>query len=334
MKKTQFINIILFVLNIFLVVSCKRAEKISYPQTLKELKAGEITLSKEFLLPTKILIVRDKLIVFDEKNDYYFYVFDKNDYKFLYSFGKKGKGPSEFIDINPNTVQEYKNMVVFIDINNLYFYNVEKDRFKLIKEYTITLIDGQPINYPCIINDSIFICLNMGPDKKFELVKYNYINNKFNFFSLYPKKIDKSRNLGLYTKYIVKNDINNSIAGFYTNVDLVRFYKYDKNKYKIYKEIYGKEFNSNIRKIYRVNPFVYGEFIYVQNVNYQKKDFLKYFQNNNSIIEKWNWYGEIVEIIKINRPILVYCIDKDRSKIIALTLIEEKNNKIYEFNLK
>ncbi len=118
---------------LLLVVSCIPSERGNiklikkFPKE-KYLSGELIKLEKNPLLVNDFIVV-DSLIIAESayiENDTIFSVYNKNTFRYLNSFGQKGRGPKEFLEENPIITGQYKmrNNDICIWLGDLFSYKL------------------------------------------------------------------------------------------------------------------------------------------------------------------------------------------------------------------
>ena len=164
----------------------------------------ELCADSEIGTISKVKIFKDILFVFDKIYAKKVLAFDlKNNGKYLFSIGKKGKGPDEFIKISDFSIDESKKQILVTDVSRkrISFFDLEG---KFINQSKLKF---NPINVECDEKYYYFLKMIEG-DNDFGIVvldkNFNLINN------LFPSNIHPvySYNKQCFLKYDNKIKIN------------------------------------------------------------------------------------------------------------------------------
>lgn len=190
---------------------CSRQSAITYEGTITAGQTERLlstVLNKSFLFssPEDMMISDSLLIVHDSyQQAECFHIFRKSDGTFIKSFGRKGRGPGEFMDINSANTNyngsitaydpNYKKIVVFDIIDIL------QDRKPYFKEYTVT-------NAPNFITQMLLYkdeFIAKGNDDKLRYGFWDPTNETFhNIYTDYPQLSNEDEDNWALTEYAVK----------------------------------------------------------------------------------------------------------------------------------
>ena len=193
-------NIILFFIIVSIALSCnqlndKRKEIRSFPESI--LLSGE-TIEDIHLQEVRTIRIIDSIIVIlNKKGDYFFEYYNCNDYKLLGKYGKKGKGPGEFID--PNLIGEFYRKVGKRTILNIYDWKRRRMSYIDINESIHNSsyicksdrIKNNLVNISDIIldNDSTIIIIpDLDGTSRFEI--YNKLQNTIKHVPFIPQIVN------------------------------------------------------------------------------------------------------------------------------------------------
>ena len=189
----RFVYLFIFYI-IFLWYSCSYHENRElneiFPKTIK-LEAEKITI-REIIKAGLILVLDDYLVVQNEyiPNEDCFFIYSLDSYKFLYSFGKLGQGPDEYIA--HRLIQNSKNNILSIfdqasrEIDNFRLTDTEP---VFIERNRIEDDRREPFQEFSYLNDSLILLLRWD----YELCSYNI--NDSRFISTFSFETDIKRKL-------------------------------------------------------------------------------------------------------------------------------------------
>lgn len=163
----------------------------------------------EVIQPEDIIITDNYVIIqnafYNEQN--LFYVYSSDSLRFLYSFQKRGTGPTEIIA--PSLIQNTtNNTIAIIDHSSfkILYYKLNNKKAELCKEDKLIVNTRQPLQEVYFCNDSILL--------------YSTIDNKIQTYNLNSKKIIDSFSFKSNIKALMGNKYNISFDSFhlgYTN---------------------------------------------------------------------------------------------------------------------
>ena len=188
----------LFIFSLLLLVSCKEKQidsVLDYFNTTQLLKHQVLSISNDYdylLNPEGILVVNDLLVLY-EYQTFKFFVIDPVQKKVLKSWGAQGDGPGEIIGIMDFYNHYAGNGMNAWDTMLRRLYHCSYECLKDSAEAKFQDIIGNTANkrlfdkfFPNVfqMNDSLFLCLGGGGNKRFELIDTN--NNQSYETGEYP----------------------------------------------------------------------------------------------------------------------------------------------------
>ena len=173
-------NICIFIL-VCLLASCQEKKKDNLQVPVKEMVCecqkeiqccDSVEISQVFRL-YHWKIMDDKIVFCSNNLDDFISVYSYPQLKFLYSFGKTGQGPGEFVTKNWGNNKE-PGFITLYDImkSSLYKYKIENSEFALECKYSLLKDDDnlcRPFTKIIQMNDSVFIMKEDGRDTKLHL---------------------------------------------------------------------------------------------------------------------------------------------------------------------
>lgn len=337
--------LITFVLLATLFISCVKEEKIVFSKFPREIKLvhKEITTPNVLFMVGEMELLDSALIILNLKDDKFFQIFTFPDLKYLGGFIEKGRGPNEEVSINPYIRHVSGNKLMFktlvaVKIAQL---NMNIRKLNIIKTIHIPgeLIN---INHPFII-DNILYGYNVSRKTNKEFVGYEQATNSiFDFGPSYPKvgkKIPSKFRNNIFAKAITVKPDQSSFASVYDLFPLLRIYSRNGN---LVKETYynnGQIFPSavmshptqeeankvmqNYRKIKASNQYIYalynGKTIGESNIEFNK-DGLGGLRDISNEIHVWDWNGNPIMKILLDKEIFSFCITPDDKSIICTSI--------------
>lgn len=277
-------------------------------------------------------------MVFEQRSENMFKVFDFPSFQYLYSFGNRGRAGDEI-----NSTIGSSNIInsEFIEINDngkLRFIHVTDSTAKIIKNKTLPLADLKtPVNRLGKICDSVYYFDNIFENNTTEeFIKVNTISNEQNLFGLYPnwikEKMTATEKYSRYLKSSVYNNFNNRIAAFYYHFPVLKIFNAKDGS--LVTETHINSSNSslgnieNSKKIYFTEPYVSDDYIYVMWIGKEKTAVDDNLRPN---ILVFNWEGQLVANYRLDSPIVTFTISEKSNKIYCTSFYGE--NIIYEYEL-
>ncbi len=191
-------QLFILLLMISLFYGCNKQQN-SNVKIIAAKKPAKLLISKkqkidaECLMPFMILIVKDKLVIYNEVKENRFSVFDLNNYSLLYQFGNFGAGPEEFQFIDRNSIREYKGELTLLDQYRLKKISLGDKKMNIVSSTLIpskatnlsgfTLVDDSLFvtdNRSIKTNDEIFVQSLFNQNKRVGIGTFPFFNNKIN----------------------------------------------------------------------------------------------------------------------------------------------------------
>ena len=291
------------------------------------------------LRATKIITTNKNLIVFDFQENDIFKVFELPTEKFLFSYGKTGKGPKEFNCVYGKTLMPIGDDFVFQDMLKLKTVAIGNNTLNVIKEQWLKP-QSNPINGLVRLNDSLII-IDANKNDKFENTCLNLNNdNEIYNFNINDDDLNighNSKKEQAYIKASTTKPDGSKIAIFYIYLNEFKIFN---NHFELMKKIYInnkrldnkfsiKNFQDNI--IYNGCPYSTNKYIFVVNPNCSRNTINKDINNYKPEISVWDWNGNPIAHYKINKAISCLAISEQYQKIYAVSLSDM--NSIFEVKI-
>ena len=222
---------------ILLFTSCKdksQIKNVSLPDAV-DLISTPIKIDVNLLVPSRIFIKENKLIVFERDDTDMFKVFDFPSFRHLYSFGNRGRGPNEFVHLVTgsdiiNTDTEFVEVFEQIKLNYVKF----TDTLAYIHSSVPIPRFRQPINRFRKLNDSIYFYLNwLDGDDENQFTRFNLNTGERTYFAPFPDW-DKTvttpeKKFGTYNQIISYDFTHKKILVFYFYFPVFSIFDFDGN---------------------------------------------------------------------------------------------------------
>lgn len=322
----------------------------------KELKGIENPLSGSSC-PMDIQIVDSLIIIRDKCDEFFYHVYNKNTLKLVGKFGRKGKGPSEYLFPSMTTQSIKKG-----DSSYIYIYDTSVNRIdainileavnrvnyypKTLKINKKDIREFAPLYSAVIVADSLIIGSTQNHLNKGRFFQYEITNGKISYQPYYPQvKITPHRLMlsHLYAcKMALKPDGENIavVSRYLKRIDILD--KKGQYKRSIDFETLDEEpdFSSAQRipplksHFYFDNVAVSKKFIYTVDIDKKPIDNVTNMEPTRDYIflYKIDWEGNYIEGIKLTPRVLHIAVDEQNHKIYGVNEAYEKNS-LFVYNM-
>ena len=298
----------------------------------KEIEITVIETAPVILAPEEMFIMNDQIWVFQSKKDTLFDVFALPNCNYLFSTGRKGQGPDEFIFPIGKTIQTNDSGFTILDANFIKFVSCQSNGALHIT-HSIKTFDHLAVNGFIRLNDSLvcaFTGCATGSSNDFEYQMKNLYSKKVIEFSSYPKLTTKEyegeQRCQIYYKHLTANPNERKMAAFYSFFKYFRIYSYDGvlEKEGFVKIPPYKYQSENVegwtkRKIYYGKPVATEKYIYVPCMGNE--------------IQVWDWNGNPIIQFSLNQTFCTFAVSENRKKIYLISANEDDYNKIFTFDI-
>lgn len=332
--KMRYCTIAIF----FCIVGCNQPNTSIHYNSFEEydsLNAVSQEIPPVMLYPKNIFLCNNNIVVFNEKMDTIFQVFNQDNFSYKYSFGIRGQGPNDFILPSTQGVEITQKDFAILDVKT-----IKKISFKEDMPVIQTNLISAPFEYFngfIKLSDSLYCC-DAGFEEKHEFM-FVYPNGSFQKWGEYPEDIERlgsrlARNQA-YNKISVAKPDGKRFASFYCSQRRCRIYD-DSGKllYDIlldippFEELPNKE--SNERYIHTIAVYATEQCIYTLNLD-MKVDEIN-ARKKYPTIQVFSWDGKPLKQYWLNVFISAFTIDEERNMIYAI--FAEDDSHIYRFKLK
>lgn len=300
-----------------------------------------ITLPDRIIMPLKIFIIGDKLLVEDYTQKEIFKVFRLPEYQFLYSWGFIGEGPEEYIHVNPESTSISNGTFEFLDLGKIRSFKLDEEGPVELDIRNLPSL-GSPANNLEKISDSIYIANTpIFSDDEYEHMVFDLSSNKIiKKFGRFPEekirfRSQNEKHIAFHTSSTA-NNFTGRYASFYTYFKRFKIYQDNgellnevvlrpdgEKKYSI------KDAKQNI--IYFAEPYSSNSYIYVLLIGKSVNDLESDEEDYNPILTIWNWNGNPVAQYKLNKPVTSFTISEERQTLYGVSYL--KMDELYEFKL-
>lgn len=309
-----------------------------------ELNASTIKLNEglSILQPGAMVNVNDThLLISDVEEEEIFKVFRLPDLEYLYSWGKKGRGPDEFQFVPVTIVNTESNTVNFYDISRktLRYYNLLDTTLVGLGEKSFSY-EGQQNVFTDItmVTDSLFIA-DYGNQET---------NDDFEFIGLEPNSEKSLFKIGEYPskdlagferhfadfKTSVSSPNGKKFGYFYLYHDLFKIFDLETREIKevkIYDDRLADKQIEQGKFQYRSVKWASNDYLYVLGLNEDRDVISEQLDEFLTSLEIWTWDGEMIFRAKFDRPIHDFTVTEKGGKIIAYSQLN--SSELYLYNL-
>jgi len=329
------------VLLFLLFFACNPRNKIEkvvndFPR-VDTLRMQDIDIPGILLSPTHLFVAKNYLVVYQMERDPYFYFFDLPSGNFVFSGGNLGQGPNDFIKPDArffySTENGFKifenngNAIKELEIQDKNLITVHKE---IIKPYQNMAIS----NLLILPNHKICYANTLMGNSEYYISDPNGENPQAigQFPDWYTKSDEDEMNLFIYIKNEVVNPANGKFMAFYAYFRKFRLFDINGN---LLKEVsvntpgkfpqYTKDRSKS--SIAYSFPWTDGTYVYVICKNKKIAD----KKPNRTELQVWDWDGNPVAQLWLDKPIDYFTISLDYNKLYAVD--SEVENKIYVCDL-
>jgi hypothetical protein len=299
----------------------------------------------EFLNPASIINLNDRyLILNDFRPDNFFHVFSLPGVKYLYSWGKQGRGPDEFLQ-NPVYIDKNEDELIVFDgmLQTLRYFSVNDTT--LIKSREVSLAyEGQvePLNRIRRIHDTLYAVdygssiqeetnhehMALEPGEEIPLFTFGeYPNTNLEGFDRYSEFLKTN---------IAKPD-GSRFAAFYIAHNMFKIYNSGGDLLALIEvtDPYLQNVPKNDeRYLYRSTAWASDDYIYLLGLNAERE--IIYGDSESPIktsLEIWDWDGRPVYRAMFDRRIDSFTVSEKHGKIVGFSKMAGGETMLLEYDL-
>lgn len=336
-----------YVLIVLILNACNNPPAKNYADfmTEKNIQLDEHNIPAVLGQPIDMLVVNDLIIVLDSKTDKFFHVFLKDNYNYIGSFIRKGRGPCEETYIRP-----------FFKVHTIdKFYYESDDDLKMAK----IKMDNDSLNI--IIHDRYNLPTSILTDNDFFLVDefifssmsqraaskdYFVLNNETGELSewgesipLSGQKVNADLIPWINQKVTTVNSNDDLIASVFNLLPILRIYSLENEKLMIELQMSDASNNREIiladqllkrskevinyyHRIKSTDNYIYALYGGFSVAGYFKEGETPHLFDWSREIHIWKWDGTPVMKLKLDRPVFSFEITSDNKKVIATSVVD------------
>lgn len=294
----------------------------------------------ELLKPIQLENIDNKyLVVIDQTQEDVFQVFKLPELKYLYSWGRMGRGPDEFSLASFQTINIRNNQlgIYFPGLRLMKFYSITDTTLDLAKKFSLSYQKQRmPLNNLQRLNDSVYVALyGLALNTNIEFVALTPNESKPLFtFGVYPKsKLEGPKRVQAYRKATVAKPDGSKFAAFYFHHNKFKIFHYNGSLIKKINIVdsYIPVKNKPRGFIYRAVLYANNNYIYVLAPYATKQDLLNNPKEFKPTVEIWNWEGEPISRFKLDKLIHQFTVSEKYNKLYGISVYETQE--IYEYDL-
>lgn len=312
---------------------------LPFEDTLVASEIVALSDNSELLRPFRILNVNDNYLVISELLPVkIFKVFELSSAKFLYIWGKQGRGPNEFRAI-PGDIMTSGNDLIIYDpiINKLRTFEV-KDSSVIPKKDMILSYKDQldPLNRIQRMNDTLFF-VDYGTsieksNKEHVALKPNEEDTLFTFGEYPDSELKETERYFNFLKTNISKPDGSLFVVFYLYQNVIKIYN---TKGDLVREIKIADtyipHQQTEDYLYRSAASASEKYIYTLGLNNSSENL---YESSDSVhktsVEIFNWNGNQLYRAKFDRLISGFTISEKHSKIYAYSILEPQKLFIYD----
>lgn len=163
---------------------------------------------EEKIIPTNIVVTKNRIVLFSTRsNDYFCFIYNKQDLKLLAKTARKGKGPNEISQMGTFSISPDDNRLYIQDIikNSIYVVDIDsavtQSAYHPKEYFKIPMSELNPIFQILCLNDSLFAIAGYNSGK-YLLTIINSKGKTVKNIGLSPVEIKEKER---YNPYIIYN---------------------------------------------------------------------------------------------------------------------------------
>lgn len=293
MKIKQFIFLILVHFGMLITwVSCQTLVNVAIPDA-KSVSLDSIRIERDIYVPMKMIVVGNKVVVYERKDESMFSVFALPDFNYLYSFGEKGHGPNELLTIDNSFAVSDDGFRLFEIETNMVKRAVIADTSAHIMKDRRLKTSRLGLNRIGYLSDNAFVYLS--DDETHEYCRLSDEGQE-TYFGEYPEGLlaeDRGMpKMFTYNKHVAGKPDGSRFAAFYAYMRLCRVYdKEMKLLHDTLVEVPESKDAVNV-VVYPEPPFVTDDYLYIIHT-----------ADDRCELEVWDWNGQLTALYQLDKPI-------------------------------
>ena len=340
------LTVFLFFLIVIVLNACNRPPATNNADfmTAKNIQLDEHNISALLGQPIDMLLVNDLIIVLDLKTDRFFHVFLKDNYTYMGSFIRKGRGPGEETFIRPYFKKHTNDKFYYRSADDLKMAKIKMDNDSLdiiIQDrYNLPKSMLNNVDY-FLVDEFIFSSTSKTAASK----DYSVLNKETGELSEWGESIPLSDKVNpdliptIDQKLTTIHSNDSLIASVFNILPIFRIYSLENEKLinnlqmsdaSNNREIILNDQVQNRRKelinyyhrIKSTDDYIYALYGGFSPSDHFKEDEKPHLFDFSTEIHIWKWDGTPVMKLKLDRRIFSFEITPDNKKIIASSVVD------------
>jgi hypothetical protein len=316
-------------------------EALPFSDTLKSREISIVS-NTGLLNPVKIINVDDTyLVISDNREEDLFQVYSLPELDYLYSWGRQGRGPDEFMFIPVVEINTKNDEIILYEsgLQQLRIYTVTDTAFVLKEEMPLSYENQiDPLTHIQRLNDTLYIA-DYGT--AFEDTNHEYValrpgkNEPLLTFGKYPKTdLEGMERYFRYSKTNAASPNGERFAAFYLYHNLIKIFNPEGEELK------AIQINDPFLSVdpleddffrFRFLLSATEKYLYSLGVNTTNQEFSDNIESIKTSLEIWNWDGQPVYRTVFDEPVHGFTVSEKYNRIYAFSSLETQ--KIFEYEL-
>lgn len=320
---------------VLLFVGCSRnAKNIEFFPEKRDVTFEEFLIQGQLAAPGEIKIIDDHIVLFDVYSDFFFHVFSDNDFRSQGTLVRRGRGPGEEVMVFPYFSSPEKGTLMYQNHNSIKFAKLDEKTggldmaaFSIIDLPNELSLSGDFF----IINDTLYSSIG-NPQKAKDFIGFCWeTGNVFDRGRQIPAKIDTDSNSARAQLTISLSTIKpdkSLVATIYPDHLFMRIYC--TKSWDLKADFFAGSAASNkgtpyLGQYWRVrsnNDYIFALFSNIEPPSIEVVDNRVAYSDVASEIHVWDWCGNPVMKLELDRPIFSFDVTANNKQIIAISIVD------------
>lgn len=324
---------------IFLFLGCNMRPKndITVFPASKKATLNEIGIPNVLAVPMELVILDDKIIIYDMLSEWIFKIFSRESFDFKGDLIMRGRGPMEEVDVSPYFRRYGNDTFLYKSTGTVKVAEIHSNN----RDLNYVIIDEFALPADMHYDDDFFL-LN---DKLFSSITFQSIARDFRCFDidvnstyewgeLLPLRRPKSLHpddIFYLAKFTTVNPDQNLLAVVYQNLPILRIYCI--NSVQVLSQQHMADGSDNI-KYFKRNSFGEGFLTYYGRIKSTKEFIYALYPGTGlswddenipdlaTVIHIWKWDGTPAMKLELDRPIFSFDVTPDNKQLIASSIVD------------
>ena len=337
MKSLFFFTLIVSLLTLGSCQSPPKTEINEFPVS-KTLAIEEFDVSDMLAIPYEITIYKDMVVVWNQETDWFFKIYSLENFDYLGSLIRRGRGPEEEIEIAPFIRTIGEDTILYQGsgaVKKARILKLQEGLYlEVLEEYTLPaeMYDDTDIFY---VNDKLYASYGMRHFTR-DFQGFSPQTGKlFEWGELIPLNKPQSSSpneLFVFTKHTTVKPDNKYLATAYALLPVIRIY--DAESGQLYSEMYMADASKNKQILTNDSPIKEGLINYYFRIKSTNEFIYALYSGKHpsglpefSEIHIWDWDGIPILHLELEKPFISFDVTADNRFIVAGSLFE--TNKLF-----